>query len=65
MGLVATAGWLGKFALADPEPTSKVAAGFGTATLATIGGMCLYFAATGETILRIKVGREIVEIPKK
>jgi DNA-binding XRE family transcriptional regulator len=64
-GLVATAGWLTKIAVADPEPTSKVAAGLGAGTLAAIGGMCLYFAATGETIVRIKIGREIISIPKK
>lgn len=64
-GLIVTAGWLAKFAVIDPEPTSKVAAGFGTATLATIGGLCLYYAATGETVLKIRVGKEIVEIPIK
>lgn len=64
-GLVATAGWLTKVAIVDPEPTSKVATGLGAGTLAAIGGMCLYFAATGETLLRIKVGKEIISIPKK
>ena len=64
-GLVATAGWLAKLAVVDPEPTSKVAAGLGAGSLAAIGGMCLYFAATGETLVRIKVGKKIISIPKK
>lgn len=63
-GLVATGVWLGKLAIADPEPTSQVAAALGAGTLAAIGGMCLYFAATGETIIRIKVGRQIISIQK-
>lgn len=64
-GLVTTAVWLGKLAAADPEPTSKVAGALGAGTLAAIGGMCLYFAATGETIIRLKVGRQIISLPKK
>jgi len=64
-GLISVAGWLAKCAVVDPEPTSKVAAALGTGTLAAIGGMCLYFATTGQTIIRIKVGREVVSISKK
>ena len=64
-GLVTTGVWLGRLAIADQEPTSKVASALGAGTLAAIGGMCLYFAATGETIIRIKVGRQIISLPKK
>ena len=64
-GLITTAGWMATIAANDPEPTSQVAAALGSGTLAAIGGMCLYFAATGETIIRIKVGKEIISINKK
>jgi DNA-binding XRE family transcriptional regulator len=64
-GLITAGVWLGKLAVADPEPTSKVASALGAGTLAAIGGMCLYFAATGDTIIRIKVGRQIISVPKK
>jgi len=63
-GLITASGWLANFAVIDPEPTSKVASALGSGTLAALGGMCLYFAATGETIIKIKVGKEIISIGK-
>ncbi len=56
-GLVTAAGWLSKLAIYGPEPAEKVFAGIGAGTLATIGACCIHYAATGQTLLTVKVGR--------